>query len=336
MKHIFLSSIPKRIEAFLLDLLFVVLLGIVAYFPFSVAVNANPGFTEVISQYEELFDESKLYTTDESGNYILFTSSKEELNYADYSSKIYYYYTTYLKESVSSEDANLYTTYWFNVHVLHLDDVLEIYTDDVSYDETYFTYQNDKNKMALILSTTSFATSYNETLSSETKTNLLTFFKARYEEAVETFNDLDTVKDLYNKSIIYSFIAPIAGLSLSLLILCLLVPLINQDGKTIGKMILKMVVLTKDGYTLPRYKTLIRFLVLYFVEIGLSILTLGGMMLISYTMMNFAKKHRCLHDFIAGSCVANAKKSTWFVSASAEKIYIKENANRHPSLLKGE
>ncbi|MCI2111260.1 MAG: RDD family protein [Bacilli bacterium] len=109
-----------------------------------------------------------------------------------------------------------------------------------------------------------------------------------------------------------------------------LIPLFSRNGKTVGKWVTRLVVLDKDGYELKRIWLLPRFLVYIIVEIGGGLASFGATFLISYTMCQFTKKHRALHDYLANSVVADEKTSLWFLDRAEEKDY----EERHPELVR--
>jgi len=112
----------------------------------------------------------------------------------------------------------------------------------------------------------------------------------------------------------------------------LLIPLFSKNGKTIGKHIFHIAVLSKDGYELKKWKLLIRWLVYIVIEVLLGFVSCGASFLISYTMFLFAKNHRSIHDFAAGSVVADANVSFWFKDPYEESEYRERHENEKASI----
>lgn len=106
----------------------------------------------------------------------------------------------------------------------------------------------------------------------------------------------------------------------SLAVFYLLVPLCYSDGQTFGKKIFKMVVLTKLGYYYSRPKRVGRYFAFLF-ELALCFLSFGALLLVTYTMAMFTKKHRCIHDYLSGSVVAKEEDSLWFADPQEEEEY---------------
>lgn len=105
----------------------------------------------------------------------------------------------------------------------------------------------------------------------------------------------------------------------------LVIPLCLKDGQTLGKKVMKLVVLSADGYTYRKWKLIIRFVVYFAVEFVGMIVSFGATLLISYTMTMFTKKRRSIHDYAAGSVVADSENSLWFDDPVEEELF---NAQR--------
>lgn len=153
---------------------------------------------------------------------------------------------------------------------------------------------------------------------------VVSFIKSAYTTAASTAKNSPAVKalnDENNQRIVNAllFLLPVC-FTLSF-ILDFLIPLFSKNGQTIGKYLFKLVVLQKDGYELRKIMYLPRWLVYIILEIFGGIASFGGLFLISYTMFMFVKKHRCLHDFAAGSIVASGPDSFWFKDPVEEEEY---------------
>ena len=103
-----------------------------------------------------------------------------------------------------------------------------------------------------------------------------------------------------------------------------MIPLFSKRNETIGKYIFKLGVISKDGYSLKKIWIFIRWLSYLVIELVGGFLTMGGTILISYTMLIFNKKKRTIHDYIGNSIVINKEESFYFNSYEEEK-YLMEN-----------
>ena len=161
---------------------------------------------------------------------------------------------------------------------------------------------------------------------------IVSYVKSTYTSAASTALSspkVKTLNDENNQRIVIAllYLLPVAfGLSF---ILDYLIPLFSKNGQSIGKYLFKLVVLDKDGYELRKIMYLPRWLVYIIVEIFGGIASFGGAFLITYTMFMFMKKHRCLHDYAAGSIVASGPDSFWFKDPAEEEEYRASHPEEH-------
>lgn len=146
---------------------------------------------------------------------------------------------------------------------------------------------------------------------------------AAYNEALNSLSNdavIAKVNRAMNEDAYIALLWVIPPLLGSLAVFYLAVPLCFSDGQTFGKKIFKMVVLTKLGYYYSRPKRVWRFFA-FVLELSVTLLTFGALLLISYTMTMFTKKHRSIHDYLAGSVVAKEDESLWFYDPAEEEEY---------------
>ena len=84
---------------------------------------------------------------------------------------------------------------------------------------------------------------------------------------------------------------------------------------------MKLVVLDDMGYTYNKWKLIPRNLFCFIVEFVGGIASFGALLLITYTMSMFTKKHRSIHDYLFGSVVADSESSLWFDNPVEEELY---------------
>lgn len=120
------------------------------------------------------------------------------------------------------------------------------------------------------------------------------------------------------------------------LVMFFLIPLFSKNGQTLGKWLLHLGVLSKEGYSITPYNRIMRPAVvtligcLYVIVPPLSILpyfAYGLVALIDYIFMASSKdgNNRSLHDRLAKTIVVDTKKSLWFASPDAEEDYYSKN-----------
>lgn len=161
----------------------------------------------------------------------------------------------------------------------------------------------------------------------------LTFLKNKVALAQKDLYYQDFYVSLNNSIKASQLIIILVPFVIDLGLLYFLVPLLTKDGETLGKLMTHLALVNKNGYKVTKPQILLRSLFFsleislftFIVGIGftsIATLCLGVLILAIIALVN--KDHRTLHDFIAGTTVVDAKKSTWFKNASEEERY-KEN-----------
>lgn len=135
-----------------------------------------------------------------------------------------------------------------------------------------------------------------------------------YEQFIEAENLLSHYDLSYIKLANYLFLFDLFNVALSLtvsfLLVYLLPSLIFANGETIGKKLLSIgLVNAKNGFVIKKSQIIVRFVVFYFLEILLSVLTLGIPLIVSFSMIIFNKNGYSLHDYLS-AVICVDKKST--------------------------
>lgn len=155
----------------------------------------------------------------------------------------------------------------------------------------------------------------------------VTYVNSQIENAVKIVESSPIVRQYQakNQKIMFNAIIWVVPILISLsFIFDLLVPLFSKHNETIGKYIFKLGVISKDGYRLKKPWIFIRWLSYEVIELIGGFCTMGGTILISYTMLIFNKKKRTIHDYLGNSIVINQEESFYFNSFEEEK-YLMEN-----------
>ena len=105
------------------------------------------------------------------------------------------------------------------------------------------------------------------------------------------------------------------------LIFDLIIPLFNEGGQSIGKMIFKLEIITKDGYVLNKWRLIVRWISYLILDLLLGFVTFFGAFLISYTMMVFNKRGMVIHDYISGTRVVDKETTIRFRNAEEERKF---------------
>lgn len=104
----------------------------------------------------------------------------------------------------------------------------------------------------------------------------------------------------YQANFLFFLEIPLA-ITISSLITYLIIPIcIFRGRKTIGRFAFNLGLVDKRVLNVSWKRYLVRFLIQYFLEIILSLLTFGIPLIISFTMMAFSKKKQNFHDYMLG------------------------------------
>lgn len=267
-------------------------------------------------------------------------------DYKDYENMIVNYFTVY-KTSECPEDYrdSKYTMYWYNVHVLGLEeDPLAVpYTDLDSLPnftvrgKNIFTYDDseiDKYNARPILKE-----------DTETMRNAaLRYYYIPTDENTDNDNfvynyatvDLRSTEFFYiaesTMNLWLNFVPIIIGIVLSSIIFYFVIPICTKNGQTLGKMTFHIGIVNELGYQIKKVQLIPRFIFElfllaaaylicdFFIPYGLFVF-LGiatVYFLASYLMMIFSKNNKSIHDIFAITRVIDMRQSTWFKDANEE------------------
>ena len=224
---------------------------------------------------------------------------------------------TLIIDSVSYIQKDYYNVKFFNEKVLLL--------KEDSVGATYFKYQEtdgvkDENKIAIIDSQYIEEVTVNgNSVKRLVKDNtLLGFLNDIYQDAIKVFYKQKAIVDA-NKitdrtNIILMFIATIPSFA----VLYLLIPLLNPFGKSVGKYIFHLALVDTNGYSIKKWRILLRSLPILGVTIYVclinslyyQLIVILLLLLISLGVLVFTPKRKALHDLMSGTVVINAKKDT--------------------------
>ena len=315
MKQIFLAGKLKRILATLIDYVILFATSALIFFALVYPLTFNASdYKENSLTLLNRYEESEIYmVTVEDGTYY---------SISDFDS-------CYRKLENLSSCTVLYKNE--NVVVNTLERTYHFYTQKYQTFTGKENYSLDgfKNSVLKIGTTDSNIASFDETNYKITVIDnlkidtALSYMHTLVENTAELIHDCNYINDIAeaNRVILRNvFLLIIPVVVVNCFILNFLIPAIAPNGQTIGKFIFKLAVLDYDGYVIKKGKYFIRWLI-YLLELVLGIATFGGVLLISYTMFLFAKRHRCIHDFAAGSVVIDNRTSVYF-SSREEEAYI--------------
>lgn len=316
MKQIFLAKKGKRILARLIDLIILFFSTFLLFFTLIYPNTFNKEqFNKNSIEIIEYFKDSELFIVDDNGNY----SAKSTL-------------ASFKKiDDLYNNDLSFNNKEYKNVSLTK--SLYDFYT--IKYKEyggvANLNNSQYENEVLLINNSESNIKSYDfnshtlKMIDSSKEDVTLTYFLNKYESTCKNMIKNSKINDLTNENQKLIFTA-LSGLLPTLFVFAFIyefiIPCFSKYGETIGKHIFKIGLVNKDGYEIKKYQLFIRFLAYYFMDILLSAITFGGVFIITYTMMLFTKKRRCIHDFISGTVVINTVNSIIFKNKNEELYYL--------------
>ncbi len=112
------------------------------------------------------------------------------------------------------------------------------------------------------------------------------------------------------------------ALLVSGLIIYYAIPLIFSRGKqTLGKFLFKIGLVNKNVLSVSVKQYTLRFLIFIFLEVFLSLVTIGVPIIISFSMMVFSKKKQSFHDYMLEIEEVDVENSK--IYKSYDEIYLK-------------
>ena len=307
MKKIFLAGKGKRMLARFIDFLIMLACSAVLYFT-AVYPNAFDAvaFNNLATERVTLFEDSGLYATNSNGQCSAKTNFKNNIT-----KLTDMYDLTINLDGHIIEHNNLFK----DLYIFYTTGLNEFYGGQVTFD-----YDSYCETILKVGKEDSNIASFNEedytiTLIDDSKaSHAIDYFLGQYEDAAETVYTSTKIKENTNTSnqmvinVLLLIIPVVAGFSF---IFDGLVPFFAPYGQTIGKFITHLIVLTSQGHKVPKIKQLLRWLV-YFLELAFGVVTFGGGILIPYTMFLFTKKRQAIHDYAAGTVVADGDRSIFY------------------------
>lgn len=314
------ASIPKRVGACLLDLalvfIFVILLQNWVVLPIS---NATVHLDKIQEEYKKEMVNSGLYV------------EKDNLIYQINSSQIYDPKT---KKSELDPDklmmADVYYEEFITKFINTEYGAFEYKYEENLDKENFSTFLNHQKEESDLFVKNGDNYQVVENVDNE---KLASFYSNLYQSMMNgAYASKGLLVQLGNKINNISLIGLGSVVFVLLVIIYLVFPLCTKNGKTPGKMILSLgLVSAKDGFSVSKWQIVIRFLSFFLIEVCLSIV-LGGVMmvlvflplLISFTCVVFTKSHSSLHDFLAATIVVDCNKTMIYKNAKELKEHIEQ------------
>lgn len=339
------ATLGKRFLAFFLDVVLTLFVGLGFYIGISKIFSNIDSISEMKVKYDSIVTESGVLILD-----------GEDLDYKEFNSfeegrdAVYNFYHNYLPKYT---DETAKDEEWFNVFVLGLDDVNGTYSsEELSHRNRYikdgkeiFEYKVVSgnivtNEIGIPKSYNQGEKTYDE-LSREEKALISNHFNGannrnrpiQYDIA-RKIAQIPMLNELYENYIFWNTTMPlILGIMMGYIVFFVVIPLALKDGKTLGKLFLKISVINASYYAVKKSQLVLRYvpqlllLTIAVLFIGINIMSVGITVLLlfaSYLMAIFKGTHQSIHDYVAGTIVVSDVDSLWFKNQKEESIAIKE------------
>ena len=330
------ASVFTRIVATAIDAFIVVLLSVIGSFFIYRGVLSTNGTLRSYVENQNAHVESSHLAKSTDGSYYSYSSSDyyeqdDDGNYAIIKA-LSYFYLNYLTNSNLEEgdvgslnfneevepgiaQKDYYTVSWFNENVLKLPKPGE--TSDVDY----FVYQkdgenNDYSKVGTVNEEKYVATIEQDgqtTKKVEMSKEMETFTYEAYKKAIDILYGQQFFKNWNNTLELTSSLITLGSRLFMVLIMFVLLPILLKDGKTLGKLLLKVSLMNKNDESIKKWQVPLRALfyilipvIMFFVTnayINIGIILV--LLIASIAVMALSKKKTALHDLVAGTIVVD-------------------------------
>jgi uncharacterized RDD family membrane protein YckC len=294
------ANLFKRSSAAILDFIAFVVLGLsLISFVIGPIYDNNFNTSSLSEEFLALQKASALYVENEDSNQVLLVESE------NYPTVVYQYYSEFKNNKMMGEETVpfVFSNAWFNTTILEVnasDSLFELVSGDLT----------------LIAVPKAAVTS----------ADITAFYTIAYNNALNDLAQYAPYRELAREINRYFIEILSIAFLISGILLYLIIPLLTKHSQTLGKLVLGLSVVTKEGYTLALWQKTIRFIILMATFV-LAIYTVFGSILISYTFMIFTKNYRSIHDFVSFTKVVDDKQSMIF-KTEANLLSYEDNFNQ--------
>jgi len=290
----------KRVMAFLLDLIMMLLLALGLFAGTRLLIEKSDSYISAFNTYVSISEESGLYVYHETeDNLVTITTYYEDKTYEEQNSleeaalTAYYKMDKFFDQTDPKSGIALYNSQKIGDSRIGASDNLN-----------YFVYSESDEIVA------------NPDYTAE---QIHDFYVTAVDNGIQYLNDLDEyVSATRTLSQWINFIIIPVSVCFSFIVFEFLVPLLffRRGWQTLGMRNFKISLITSEAIS-PRFKTFsFRFLWMFFVELIASSMTFLVPVIVSFSMMVFRKDGQCFHDYMTG---------TYMVDTSEQSIYLSKN-----------
>ncbi len=334
----------KSTLGFILDAVFTVAMIFVIYFAFGrpVLLKAQD-YDGKYEAYTSFVKDSHLTQGDSSGTFLSYSAPIEDgkAGYQKYQEAITYYYVNFIpsnqnaifleEDGVSKNSDGSYSVESISKFVLKK--VYKLNEDGTQIEanaDPYFVLNAETEDPYDV----TLSEEYSGTLDSLKLTSLLEYFagegnKGVYYDAITHFSSQPYFTSLQSELGYIRYMSFIPSFVISPLIFFFLIPVFVPNGRSLGKLIAKTAVLSRDGYKARKLNIILHYACLTLVwecllipNTAIGIMAMMLILLIDYMALVLSKSHQSLHDKIAQTLVVNSKDSVWFADEDTALEYV--------------
>ena len=294
------ANLFKRSSAAILDFIVFVVLGLsLISFVIGPIYDNNFDTSSLSEEFLALQKASALYVENEDSNQVLLVESE------NYPTVVYQYYSEFKNNKMMGEETLpfVFSNAWFNTTIL-----------EVNASDSLFELVNGDLTLVAVPK------------AAVTSADITAFYTVAYDNALKDLAQYAPYRELAREINRYFIEILSIAFLISGILLYLIIPLLTKHSQTLGKLVLGLSVVTKEGYTLALWQKVIRFIILMATFV-LAIYTVFGSILISYTFMIFTKNYRSIHDFVSFTKVVDDKQSKIF-KTEANLLSYEDNFNQ--------
>jgi uncharacterized RDD family membrane protein YckC len=336
MHKIVKGGLGWRALSAVIDFVIVLFVGLGLFALAQTGFMASPYGASLKEQVIDTQVESGLYFLSESNLPVAYEGEEARNSYLFYQDLCLNYYTVYLPKKAGVT----YDVYWYNTHVLGLEDVRKEYGDialsgSAHEGSTYWMYEGSSyDQVGVPQASYHQNGDLSSPLTEEGSLALLGFY---YTDGSSEGAYYLAAQDLYQEDFFVALRQAYTRMDATypllvaspivLLAFYLLVPLLFSHGETLGKKICHLAVINKMGFASSRSQIVLRqlpgiilaFLPFVFLStIPAATLVLGACLL-SYVVTLFTPEHKSLADYWAGTLVVDSKESLFYENLEAQE-----------------
>lgn len=352
-RHTLLAPLGRRIGATIIDAAITLLMSLVLYFGgtnliFSSSINTKQAYLYTEEYHSHLFkfeNERRIsYNNDVSYEtymdvlsyyYMCYLTGENVVPTPDYSGDIEFFKAPNYKQYVPGTETlpkDYYTVAWFNKNVLEIE--VDVPTPTTS---AYFMYQTDElgnpDKTKIGVKRDKHYSTTTGTEVTITDTELSNFLSRKYSEAyLSSLSQMDFYKSVNQEIGLLTSICWVIPLSLASIINFVIIPIFTSNSSTIGKKIFKLGLCGIDGYSMEKWRLILRVVPLIVTIVGMFFipmpsyyfsLVLGALVLMASVALYAASpKHCALHDYAARTLCIDTQASIIFNNSIEEEEFV--------------